>query len=67
MPMNFELEMEFSLDHYLGCFGRYRSEDLICKRKCSLSLRCSIEREQSERYEIIEELVSASGMVVKAN
>lgn len=59
--------MEFSLDQYLGCFGKYSSEDLICKRKCALNLRCSIEREQNERYEIIEELVSASSMVVKVN
>jgi len=65
--MNIEQEMKLSLDQYLGCFGRYRSEDLICKRKCALNLRCSIEREQNERYEIIEELVSASGMVVKVN
>ena len=67
MPMNFKQEMEFSLDQYLGCFGRYRSEDLICRRKCALNLRCSIEREQNERYEIIEELVYAGSMVVKAN
>ena len=65
--MNLEPEMEFSLDQYLGCFGRYRNEDLICRRRCALNLRCSIEREQKERYEILEELVSASGMVVKVN
>ena len=65
--MNLEPEMEFSLDQYLGCFGRYRSEDLICRRRCALNLRCSIEREQNERYEILEELVSASGMAVKVN
>ena len=65
--MNFEPEVELSLDQYLGCFGRYRSDDLICMRKCALNLRCSIEREQNERYEIIVELVSASGMVVKVN
>ena len=65
--MNIEQEMEFSLDQYLGCFGRYRSEDLVCQRMCALNLRCSIEKEQNERYEIIEELVSAGGMVVKMN
>ena len=65
--MNFEPELEFSLDQYLGCFGKYRSEDPVCKARCALRLRCAIEREQNERYEILEELVSASAMVVKAN
>ena len=65
--MTYEPEVELSLDQYLGCFGRYRSDDRICIRKCALNLRCSIERDQNERYEIIEELVSASGMAVKAN
>jgi hypothetical protein len=32
-----------------------------------LNLRCAIEKDQNERYEILEELVSASGMVVKMN
>ena len=60
-------EMEFSPDNYLDCFGRYRSDDPICCRSCALNLRCAIEKEQSERYEILEELVSASGMAVKMN
>lgn len=60
-------EMEFSLDQYLGCFGRYRSNDPICSRRCALNLRCAIEHDQNERYEILEELVSASGMAVKVN
>ena len=67
MPMNLETEMEFSLDQHLGCFGKYRSEDLVCRQKCALNLRCSIEREQNERYELLEELVSASGMAVQVN
>jgi len=60
-------EMKFSLDNYLDCFGRYRSSDPVCCRKCSLNLRCAIEKDRNERYEILEELVSASEMVVKMN
>lgn len=60
-------EMEFSPDNYLDCFGRYRSSDPICYKKCALNLRCAIEKDQNERYEILEELVSSSGMVVKMN
>ncbi len=65
--MTLKPEMEFSIDQYLGCFGRYRNGDPICSRRCALNLRCAIEHEQNERYEILEELVSASGMVVKVN
>jgi len=57
--------MEFSLDHYLGCFSRYRKNDPICRSRCALNLRCAIAHDQSERYEILEELVSTSGMVTK--
>ena len=62
-----EQKMEFSLSHYMGCFGEYRREDPVCRTRCALSLRCAIEFEQNERFEILEELVSASDMAVKAN
>lgn len=58
-------DMELPLDHYVGCFGRYRRNDPICRRRCALNLGCAIERDQNERFEILEELVSASGMVEK--
>ena len=60
-------ELELSLDQYLGCFGRYRKTDSICRQRCALSLRCAIENDQNERFEMLEELVSASSMVIKAN
>ncbi len=62
-----EQEMELSFDQYLGCFGRYRKTDPICRQRCALSLRCAIENDQNERFEMLEELVSASSMVIKAN
>jgi hypothetical protein len=59
--------MELSFDQYLGCFGRFRNNDPICRQRCALSLRCAIEHDQNERFEMLEELVSASSMVIKAN
>jgi len=55
------------LDHYLGCFGRFRSGDPVCRRRCALNLRCAIERDQKQRFEILDELVSSGGMVMKFN
>jgi hypothetical protein len=65
--MTMDREKEFSLYNYLGCFGKFRGNDPICCKKCALNLRCAIEKDQNERYEILEELVSASGMVMKMN
>ena len=53
------------LDKHLGCFGRFKIEDPICKNLCALSLRCSTEREQSNRLELLEELVSSENMFIK--
>ena len=60
-------ELKISLDKYVGCFGRYRNTDGICRKRCALNLRCAIEHDQSERYEILEELVSANDIVMKVN
>lgn len=65
--MTSKQEMELSLDHYLDCFGRYRSSDPICRKRCALNLRCTIERDQNEQFEILEELASSSGMVFNVN
>jgi hypothetical protein len=59
--------MEFSFDQYLGCFGSYRKNDPICRQRCALSLRCTIEYDQNEQFEMLEELVSASSTVIKVN
>ena len=60
-------DIKISLDQYVGCFGRYRHTDDICRKRCAVSLRCAIDHDQSERYEILEELVSASDIVMKVN
>jgi len=53
------------LDNHIGCFGRFQLEDPICKSLCALSLRCSTERERSNRLELLEELVSPDTMFTK--
>lgn len=55
------------LSRYLDCFGRYRRTDPICKKWCALALRCIIEQEQNERFEIIEELVSVENFSARMN
>lgn len=62
-----EQELEISLDRYVGCFGTYRKRDFICRHRCAMNLRCAIEHDQNERFEVLEELVAASGMVIKVN
>jgi hypothetical protein len=65
--MTSQQEMEFSLDQYLDCFGRYRQNDPICRKRCALNLRCTIQRDQNEQFEILEELASSSGVMMKVN
>jgi hypothetical protein len=62
-----EQKIEFSLDQYLGCFGRFRKTDPICRKRCALNLRCVIEQDQNQRFEILEELVSVRSMVIKGH
>ena len=47
---------------HLGCFGEYDAADMICKRFCSLRLRCAIENDQNARIELIEDLMSYDEM-----
>lgn len=47
------------IDMHLGCFGDYNPEDPICQRLCALNLRCTIERDQNVRLEMLEDLVEA--------
>jgi hypothetical protein len=53
------------LDDHLGCFGEFKGEDRICRRFCSLSLRCAIERDQNEQMELLEDLVSTENVFMK--
>lgn len=53
------------LNDHVGCFGDFNIEDLVCKKFCALSLRCTIEREQIEQMELLEDLVSSENMFIK--
>jgi hypothetical protein len=62
-----EQDVEFLRNQYVGCFGGFRKNDPICQRRCALNLRCAIEHERNERFEILEELVAVEGMEIKVN
>ena len=62
-----DTDMDAYLDRYMGCYGSYRKTDPVCRTRCVLNLRCAIEQEQNERFEILEELVSANDMAMKVN
>jgi hypothetical protein len=62
-----EQNIDFFLDQYVGCFGGFRKNDPLCRSRCAINLRCAIEFERNERFEILEELVSVDGMVIKVN
>jgi hypothetical protein len=53
------------LNDHVGCFGDFNIEDLVCKKFCALSLRCTIEREQIEQMELLEDLVFPENMFIK--
>ena len=54
-------------DDHLGCFGDFDLSDRLCRRLCALRLRCAIERNQNDRLEILEELVSMEEIVIKGH
>jgi len=52
-------DMPDTSDDHLGCFGNFNLKDKICTKHCILSLRCSIDREQKVKLEMLEELFIA--------
>lgn len=53
------------LNDHVGCFGDFSIEDPVCKKFCALNLRCTIEREQIEQMELLEDLVASESMFIK--
>ena len=53
------------LDQYLGCYGSFSVEDTICQNQCALSLRCAIEKDHHDQMELLEDLISSSGYILK--
>ena len=56
---------EFMLDDRLGCYGNFNIQDPICKGFCALRLRCLIDRDQNNRLEILEDLISSDFISIK--
>ena len=50
---------------HLGCFGDFNIEDMICRKYCSINLRCAVESENNIRMEILEDLASSDNMIIK--
>lgn len=53
------------LDQYLGCYGSYAAEDHICHKRCALNLRCAIDKDNHSRMELLEDLITSDGYVLK--
>ncbi len=63
--MNHHTTVTDDLDRFLECFGSFNAENRICLAHCALSLRCAIEKDEYMRMELLEELVSPDGMILK--
>jgi hypothetical protein len=63
--MKKEILEKLLFEDRMGCFGCFEMNDPICRKMCALSLRCAIERDQSDRMEILEELVSGENLLLR--
>jgi len=63
--MKKELMNKISLDEHLDCFGNFNIENPICKTFCALSLRCVIDRDKTIKMDLLEDLISSSGIFSK--
>ena len=63
--MKKELMNQISLNDHLGCLGNFNIQDPLCQKLCALNLRCAIEREKNTRIELLEDLISYNGMIIK--
>ncbi len=53
-----------SLDDRLECFGEFNIEDKICKKFCSINIRCATTKEQNQQMEIVEDMLFAENMPI---
>ncbi len=63
--MKKELMNKISLDAHLDCFGNFNIKNPICKTFCALSLRCAIDRDKNIKIDLLEDLISSSGIFSK--
>ena len=57
--MTYLPENKSTIENHLDCFGDFDPEDMICRSHCALSIRCCIERNESLRMELLEDLISS--------
>jgi len=41
---------------HTGCFGNFRFEDAVCRKRCAIRIRCAIERDEKMLLEFVEEM-----------
>ena len=41
---------------HAGCFGNFRFEDAVCRKRCAIRIRCAIERDEKMLLEFVEEM-----------
>ncbi|MBL0715131.1 MAG: hypothetical protein JJV98_15695 [Desulfosarcina sp.] len=63
--MNHHANALRDLDRFLECFGSFDAENKVCLKHCALSLRCAIEKDEYMRMELLEELISSDGVILK--
>jgi hypothetical protein len=65
--MKKDLRKSALLDSYMDCFENFNGSDPVCRKYCSLNLRCAIESNSKEKIELLEEMVSANVSLLKFN
>jgi hypothetical protein len=63
--MKNESKDRISLNDHLGCFGEFNSKDPICKKFCALNIRCTIDSDQYNLMEFLEDLASSNEIFMK--
>ena len=52
---------------YLNCFGSFSIENKICRKYCSLCIRCSIASDTYEYVEAPDDFTPFEGMIIRGN
>lgn len=63
--MNHHATAPQDLDRFLGCFGSFNADNNVCLKHCALCLRCAIEKDEHMRMELLEDLISSDGVILK--
>lgn len=58
------IDISVFTDH-LECFGNFKRENTVCKTYCAINMRCAIEREQNDRFEILQDLAFSDDLYLR--